>query len=103
MKVNYSGDLYIVRWEHRRKYDYSSRKLEEKIATKGGETYCIIFRGKQDDETRFEVGSGTAICHPKDTYCKSFGRKLSLTNALSCCTNKDFRKAFWEQYKKECK
>lgn len=101
MKVNYHGQIYIVSWKHNRRTDNTS--YESTIATKGGSTECNIFAGLKKDYTQKFVAGAQAECHEADTYCRSTGRKISLTRALACCENKDFRKKVWEQYHKDCR
>ena len=100
MKVNYSGKLYIVHWEHERIGCYTQYG-EKYLATKGGTTHCDIQESCKPLATK--VAEGSCECSEKDTYCKATGRKVALTRALAGCTNKDFRKAVWEAYRKECR
>ncbi len=48
------------------------------------------------------IFNGEAICHPKDNYCKSTGRKLALTVAMKSF-DRDLRKTIWQEYHKHCK
>lgn len=100
MKVSYAGESYVVSWKHERVTFCTPH--EEITETKGGETYCTIKKGFKGDVNTKVVSEGTSVCNRKDTYCRGIGRKLSLTKALGSCGNKEFRKAVWVQYIKEC-
>lgn len=47
-------------------------------------------------------GFGMSICHPKDNFSKSAGRKRALANALLAYP-KDVRRSVWETYMDNCK
>lgn len=48
-----------------------------------------------------EVGRGMAICNPVDNFCRSIGRKNSLSDAL-CRLTREARKAVWKEYEIQC-
>jgi len=54
------------------------------------------------------IAMGSAICSLKDNFCKSIGRKLSLTRAIETAKkngeiDKNISKKIWEIYRKNCK
>lgn len=99
MKVVYNDKLYIVHWKHERSEWVSSRG-EAVVDNMGGSTLCTIQEGPKQLCTM--ISRGVATCSDKETYCKATGRKVSLTYSLRGCT-REFRKAVWEQYRKECR
>ncbi len=58
--------------------------------------------GQNDTENYMLLGQGVSICHPNDTFKKSMGRKLALTNALIAsgdALSKDDRASIWDAYR----
>lgn len=103
MKVNYSGKLYVIHWQHER-FGTVTRYGERSIDTKGGVTHCLIRERRIETNTyAHNITEGMAECSKRDTYYKATGRKISLTKALEGCGNREFRKAVWDQYRKECR
>lgn len=100
MKVTYNDHLHIIHWKHERSGRVSSRG-EAVVDNMGGSTLCTIQEGPK--ERCQMISFGRATCSNKETYCKATGRKVSLTYALRGCANKEFRKAVWDQYRKECR
>lgn len=47
------------------------------------------------------VKDGLAVCHPKDNFCRSTGRKKALADALWGLPI-ELRKSVWEEYEKQC-
>ena len=100
MKVVYDDRLYIVHWQHERSgivTQYGERTFDNR----GGVTVCTIQEGTRPNHK--VIADKIAECSNKDTYCKATGRKVSLTRALACCANKEFRKVVWSAYRKECR
>ncbi len=98
LKLEYDGREVNVRFSH--SFTGLCRVVGAKFPELDYERRCtwvqVIF---PNDNTVF---NGEAICHPKDNYCKSTGRKLALANAM-----KDFgrnlRRAVWQEYFEHCK
>lgn len=47
------------------------------------------------------VGRGMAVCHPKDNFCRSIGRKKALGYGLHSLSKK-LRTAVWTEYNIMC-
>jgi len=72
---------YSVRWVHRH-FPIS--------------TYCDIY----EENLPLPVGSGKAICHCTDQFCKETGRKISLARAMKNANmTKNTRASIWEAYR----
>ena len=88
------------------KLEYGGREINVRFSHKvvdtelNGERRCtwvqVIF---PDGSMEFD---GESICHPKDNYCKSTGRKLALASAMASF-DRDLRKAIWQEYLRHCK
>lgn len=88
------------------KLEHDGRKINVKFSHRimdtelNGERRCtwvqVIF---PDDSMEFD---GESICHPKDNYCKSVGRKLALANAM-VDFDRNLRRAVWQEYHKHCR
>jgi hypothetical protein len=87
MRFDYRRSTYEVRWDHCRE-----------VSNNGGSvTECHVSRLVRGKPVRYIMGE--ARCHPKDQYCKEYGRKLSLANALQAMgMPKNFRTHVWEAY-----
>ncbi len=82
MKTTIDGIEYKISFNH-----YNPPKPER------ANTQCSI-----EWETGHYLGS--AIVHPKDTYCKETGRKLALRRALLAGGfSREQRKLFWAAYR----
>ena len=89
MKVTCCGTNLMIKWRHT--MDDSGRK-----------TLCQLYEIGKDREL-FLLKKGAAFCHPQDQYCKSTGRKISLSRTLqNSQLDKYSRRLVWEQYRKEC-
>jgi len=59
-------------------------------------TYCDIYK----ENLPFPVGSGEAICHFTDQFCKETGRKISLARAMrNALLTKETRTLIWDEYR----
>lgn len=96
LKVTHGEDKIEIRFLH---------KICESFEVEGLTGRCV-------DESRrcsivtvalngHHVGQGVAVCHPTDNFCRAFGRKKALTNALHLL-DKDLRTAVWKEYKVRC-
>lgn len=47
------------------------------------------------------IGKGMAVCHPRDNFCKSIGRKKALAYVIDLLT-KELRTAVWKAYEEMC-
>jgi|PlaIllAssembly_1097288.scaffolds.fasta_scaffold865356_1 hypothetical protein len=93
MKFTYAGHEYRIRWQH--------VDLDDETTT----TFCNIERKERNVYNAFATGAST--CAPTDQFCKNFGRKLSLSRAMSHDSgfrhifNKGFRRYVWEEYRRQ--
>lgn len=51
------------------------------------------------DENNNIICTGISVCHDKDNFNKSYGRKKALADALKRgCFSKEFRHKVWKEY-----
>ena len=76
------------------KWYYSVVDAEIDATLTSEKVRCVIVT---DDSI---IGAGSALCSPKDTYDKDFGRKLSLTRAVkNSKLTKEVKTSIWNAYK----
>lgn len=87
MLATVNNKVYIVKFKYPK--DGGLRK----------KSVCVI--REKDSLVAYE---GVAECSEKDTFSKVVGRKIAMSRALKKAGfDRDSRKAFWDQYFKECK
>lgn len=95
---------FEITWEHCRDFC-----INGKMDSRGGATNCFLSINPTG-----ETFIGTTKCHPRETFCKATGRKVSFGKALDKVINylekqnspvrfgakhrRDIRRKFWQAY-----
>ncbi len=102
MHVRVNSVLYRVSFSHVNDFllwRVPGEKNDVDIST--AITYCTIRQIRDEkDRNGIDIAQSYAVCNPlADNFCKSVGRRMSLTRALDeAHFTKEARKAFWDQY-----
>lgn len=99
MKVTINDKEYSIYWKHLRLVEENEENGTTKLIPTGGTTLCRITQLKENEADEDIYFEGFAFCSEKDVYCKSIGRKHSLTRALFAMQlPKDIRRNIWNNY-----
>lgn len=92
MKFTYKGKVYRIWFQHFTDPTYVRR-------TECSVVEVVVEPSPGVHGEYYEVGQNDAMCHTKDTYNRSVGRKLSLARCLAAMTtDRAFRRTAWMAY-----
>ena len=83
MKIQFDNSEWKIFWKYR-----------QESGNNNGTTHCIIIDTQFPD---VELLEGKSDCSPRDIFCKSTGRKVSLSKAIKNLP-KQQRRAIWNAY-----
>lgn len=97
LRVARGDDNIEVRFDHKVLQPYEIESMTGRDFDE--ERRCSLVTININNET---ISVGISVCHPVDNFCRSTGRKLALTDALSGI-DKETRTVIWKEYNKVCK